>query len=97
MLTTSAIAAEAARAARNLLGPQVVQDVLVRDISDEDGEQALEINFIVGNFSPEALSFSKRSELVRGLVHFLRAKGDNRFPFAHFATTKEMSEAASDD
>lgn len=96
MIATQKVINEARRIASEKFGSNVL-DVRVSETEDMQGAPALSIDLVVANFDPRLYASADTSELVRALILFLRSKGDERFPFVHFATHDELAASAGND
>jgi hypothetical protein len=96
MVAAQLIAKEVRRISSEKLGAGVL-DVRVFDKYDMDGQPALSVEIVVSEFDPRLYGSARTSDLVRSLILFLRSKGDQRFPFLHFATREELADSNAND
>lgn len=85
------------RIAREKFGSGSVQDVLIENDVDLDGEPCLRITFVLKSNSILRTRGERLGEIGLTIRHFLDAQHDPRLPFVHYATQGELSEFAAQD
>lgn len=89
MLKLTQIKNEAVRIARAKLGSEV-KDVVVADDVDFEGRPSLRVTVILRSGWSVDPPGNMLNEISRKLTSFLAEKGDERFPYTHYMTTREF-------
>ncbi|HEX3486662.1 MAG TPA: hypothetical protein VHT51_16505 [Micropepsaceae bacterium] len=91
MLTPKQIRDEMLRIAREHLGREEVKDVLVEDDVDHFGEASLRITIVLNSKRKMNWSGSLLGRISIEALEYLLKNGDQRYPYTHYATDKELS------
>lgn len=92
MLTLSQLQNGILEIARKHLG-DAVKRVKVAEDADLDGKDSLRITIVVRSGDIK-LSGTNLGKIKIDVIDFLQAKGDQRFPYTHYATEAELRSLA---
>ncbi len=91
MLTSKEIRDEMLRIAREHLGLDQVKDTLVEDDVDMFGDASLRITIVLNSKKRTNLSGSALGRISIEALEFLVKNNDERYPYTHYATDKELA------
>ena len=91
MLTSQQIRDEMLRIAREHLGHEEVKNVLVEDDVDLFGEPSLRITIVLNSKKKMSWSGSALGRISIEALEYLINNNDQRYPYTHYATDKELA------
>ena len=93
MLTLKEVEAEALRIAREQFGAEQVKRTVVESDIDSEGKDSLSITIVLKSIG--LLTGMRLGKTSLDLIDYTYRNGDDRYPYTHYATEKEMKELAA--
>ena len=90
MLTLPQVKKEALRVAREYFGAGQVKDVLVEEDIDSEGKDSLRVTIVLKSVGH--LTGTKLSRISIDLIDFMVCNNDDRYPYTHYATVKDLQQ-----